>query len=66
MPGTIYIPSKQLTKHTIKGLLVEINLRKANCLLYGTNHPPSQNKSLYFNSVSSALDTYLVWYDESG
>ena len=62
------IPSKQLTKHTIdgeiEGLFVEISLRKTKWLLYGTYHPPSQNKSLYIDSVSSALDTYLSQYDK--
>ena len=63
-----YTLSKQSTKNNIDGeidgLFVKINLRKTKWLLYGTYHPPSQNKSLYIDSVSSALDTYLSQYDK--
>ena len=54
------IPSKQLKRHkfadNIEGIFVEINFYKSKWLLFGTYHPPSQNKNFYFENVGRALD----------
>ena len=56
------IPSKQLSKHnctvTIKGIFIEINLRKTKWLLFRTYHPPSNSDKEYFEQIELALDTY--------
>ena len=56
------IPSRQLKKHkfadNIEGVFVEINFYKSKWLLFGTYHPPSQNKNFYFENVGRALDLY--------
>ena len=40
------IPSKLVSKHTltgnIEGMFIEINLRNAKWLIFGTYHPPNQ------------------------
>ena len=54
------IPNRILTKHVfaddIEGLFIELNFRKAKCLLFGTYHPPTQSYSYYFNNLDEALD----------
>ena len=60
------IPSKLVNKHTIsrnvKGLFVEINLRKTKLLLFGTyhsNHPVyGMCDEQFFKEVGHALDVY--------
>ena len=56
--------SKQLNIHVfpedIEGIFVEINLRKAKWLLFGSYHPPSQSDQYYFHCVGRALDMYSV------
>ena len=62
------IPCKQLTNHAfsegIEGIFVEINLRKAKWLLFGTYHPPNQKDNFYFRNVARALDIYGQKYDK--
>ena len=62
------IPSKELKKHTfpddIEGMFVEINLRKAKWLLFGSYHPPNQCDNYYFDKVSNSLDIYIDRYDK--
>ena len=54
------IPSKILEKHKllqdVEGMLVELNFRKINWLLFGTYHLPSQNDQYYFEVLNKALD----------
>ena len=61
------IRSKQLKKHkfadNIEGIFVEINFYKSKWLLFGTYHPPTQNKNSYFENVGRALDLYTQNYD---
>ena len=58
------ISSKQLTKHTFKhdieGIFLELNLNKYKLLVLGTYHPPSQDNQYYLDSISNALDLYLI------
>ena len=55
------IPSKQLNIHVFpEGIFVEINLRQAKWLLFGSYHPPSQSEQYYFDYVGRALDMYSV------
>ena len=60
------IPSKLLEKRNfsndIEGLFVELNFRKVKWLLFGTNHPLSQNDIYYFNESDKATDTYSNVY----
>ena len=62
------IPCKQLNKNefsnNIEGIFVEINFRKSKCLILGTYHPPSQNKTFYFRNIGRALDIYTQNYDK--
>ena len=61
------VHSKQLKKHkfadNIEGVFVEINFYKSKWLLFGTYHPPTQNKNFYFENVGHALDLYTQNYD---
>ena len=61
------ISSKQLTKHTfnhdIEGIFLELNLNKYKLLIFGTYHPPTQEKQYYLNNISNSLDLYLRDYD---
>ena len=60
------IPSKELQKHNftknIKGLFVEVNLRKIKLLFFGTYHSTHPEYGLsdtdYFEQVDLALDVY--------
>ena len=62
------IPTKQLFKHNfpcdIEGMFIEINLRKTKWLLLGTYHPPSQEDSYYFDTITRALDIYGELYNK--
>ena len=56
------IPSRLLRKHVFsddtEGLFIKLNFRKAQRLLFGTYHPPSQKDSYYFDNFDKALDLY--------
>ena len=62
------IPCKELFLHKlpndIEGVFLELNLRKSKWLIFATYHPPNQNDTYYFQSVSFALDTYSKLYDK--
>ena len=62
------IPSKKLLKHNfpddIEGLFLEINLRKAKWLIFGSYHPPNQSDQYYFDCVGRALDIYNATYEK--
>ena len=62
------IPCKELFLHKlpndIEGIFLELNLRKSKWLIFATYHPPNQNDTYYFQSVSFALDTYSKLYDK--
>ena len=49
--------------HDIKGIFVELNLRKNKWLLFGSYHPPSQSDEYFFNHVKNGLDIYSKFYD---
>ena len=61
------ISSKLLNKHVfpndIEGLFIEVNLRKAKCLKFGTG-PASQRDEFYFDSIGRALEVYNSCYDK--
>ena len=49
--------------HDIKGIFVELNLRKNKWLLFGSYHPSSQSDEYFFNHVKNGLDIYSKFYD---
>ena len=63
------IPSKLVSKHTfpddIKGMFIEIKLRKTIWLILGVYHPPNQPYEYFFKVVGNALDQYLKTYEKS-
>ena len=62
------IPSKRLNRHNlpsdIEGIFLEINLRKAKWLLFGSYHPPSQADDYYFSYLERAIDIYNDFYTD--
>ena len=62
------IPCKELKSHSftedIKGIFIEINLRKCKWLLFATYHPPSQCDKYFFDYLSRSLDIYSALYDK--
>ena len=60
-------PSKLITKrfvpNGIKGILVELNLRKCKGLLLGAYYPSSQLDQYFFEHVDKALEMYS-YYDK--
>ncbi len=61
------IPSKAVNLVSIpgdiEGVFIELNFRKAKCLLFSTYLPPWQNKTYYFKELSKALYVYGARYD---
>ena len=47
----------------IEGIFMEINLRKAKWLLFGSYHRPRQCDNYYFDKVTHALDFYAKKYE---
>ena len=45
-------------------MFIEINIKKAKWLLFGTYHRPKQNDEYYFEQVTYALDKYVTKYDK--
>ena len=43
---------------------MEINLRKAKWLIFGSYHPPNQSDQYYFDCVGRALDIYNATYEK--
>ena len=62
------IPSKTLKKiflpDDIKGIFIEVNLRKHKWLLCATYNPPNQNDHYFFNHLGKAIDVYHQTYDK--
>ena len=48
----------------MKGIFIEINLRKCKWLLFATYHPPSQCGKYFFDYLSRSLDIYIALYDK--
>ena len=50
----------------IEGLLIELNLKSTKCKwgLFGSDHPPAQNDSYYFEKISRAIDVYGKLFDK--
>ena len=62
------IPCKQLTKlilpDDIKGIFVEINIRKTKWLLFGGYRLPRQQVEYFLKDVNYALDTYRQTFNK--
>ena len=60
------IPSKLVSKYTlpddIKGMFIEINLRKTKW--FRTYHPPNQPDDCFFKAVGNTFDQHLKTYEK--